>query len=358
MRFGSAARPHAFSFSSRRPASSGSSSLMARPATRTPNCPPYLALHPLRRWGDSRRFSAATTWPSRGRPRLPDVDFHGTRSGGNGRKPDRAEPHFEASRIYRLRTAMGPCQGQSVLTAKGPPTAASAASGGRTSRQQPGSGCWTTVWSAPVGVQGPAAGRSGDERVRADGGGGAVRGAGGAFAGDRADPVGELGRDLPVLRRAGGAGVVGQGGGVDGFGVGLVQAGEADAGLAGAVDGDDAVVGAAAEALHVADGDGAVGHVVGDLGQGGGEPAAELAGSAGVVAGAGAADQQCHGGFRVGVPAVSGTRTAGTRLTSGGGVRGGARRRARPGRAPGRPPAARAGCGRPRRAPCGTGRPS
>src|SRR4051812_1754782 len=126
---------------------------------------------------------------------------------------------------------------------------------------------------------------------------GAVRGARGALAGDRADPVGELGGDLPVLRRAGGAGVVGQGGGVDGFGVGLVQAGEADAGLAGAVHGDDAVVGAAAEALHVADGDGAVGLVVGDLGQCGGEPAAELAGGAGVVAGGGAAGQPgpCRG---------------------------------------------------------------
>jgi hypothetical protein len=51
-----------------------------------------------------------------------------------------------------------------------------------------------------------------------------------------------------------------------------VEAGEADAALLGAVDGDDALVGTAAEALHVADDDGVIGLVLGDLDQGGGEP--------------------------------------------------------------------------------------
>ena len=61
---------------------------------------------------------------------------------------------------------------------------------------------------------------------------------------------------------SGGAGVVG----VGGFDERGVVAGEPDAGLAGPVQGGDAVIGAATEVLHVPDEVGVRGGVLGDLG--------------------------------------------------------------------------------------------
>ena len=68
----------------------------------------------------------------------------------------------------------------------------------------------TAVWSPPAGVEDPAPGRSSDQRVLPAIGGGSIRGVGAALAGDGADPIGELGGDLPVLGRSGRAGVVSQ----------------------------------------------------------------------------------------------------------------------------------------------------
>jgi len=83
--------------------------------------------------------------------------------------------------------------------------------------------------------------------------------------------------------------------GLSGFDEGVrvpgVEAVEAHTGLAGAVNGGDAVFGAAAEALDVSHGARVGGGVLGDLGV---ERAAELAIVGGVVARAGAADQQGH----------------------------------------------------------------
>jgi hypothetical protein len=91
-RFGYAAIPRSFSCSSRRPVSSSSSSLWARPATPTPSCRPYPDLRLPRQWRGSPRYSATTGCLSPVHRRLPDVGLHAPLSSGHRAAPAPSGP--------------------------------------------------------------------------------------------------------------------------------------------------------------------------------------------------------------------------------------------------------------------------